>query len=241
MVNILLSSNRFDHIGMRKKLRRFIRRKKNVLILPLAHHEDYVDDSESFIANINKSHGDIKDIVESFGSFGIPSKNIRILNCYGDSEETIRNKFNRADILFFMGGYPDKLMSRIDKYGLRYHIESFDGIIMGASAGAMVQFDTCHVTPEEEGQEFYYCNGLGLLSGFDIEVHYRERQAQVDAIYKDLCERGLPIVIIPDGSGVIIRNDEKITLGDAFIADKGDIEIFKMFSEDKSMGLWRWS
>lgn len=235
MVNILLSTNRFDHVGVRRKLKRFIRRRKRVLIIPLAHHEDYVNDAESFRENINKSHHDIQDIIESFGTYGIHSKNIHILNCYGDSEELVRNKFKRADILFFMGGYPDKLMARVDKFNLRKHIEEFDGIVMGASAGAMVQFDKFHVTPEEDGQEFYYCDGLGLISGFDVEVHYRDRQVQVDSIYRDLEERGIPIIMIPDGSGAIIYKGEKIMLGQSFVVDKSDTEIFQMFSEDKFM------
>lgn len=240
MVNILLSANKFDYNYMRRKLRRFIRKRNNVLIIPLAYHEDYVNDADSFSAKINKSHPDVAEIINSFASYGIPSKNIRILNCHGDSKDTVANKFRRADILFFMGGYPDKLMARIDEFELREYICSFDGVVMGASAGAMVQFDTCHVTPEEDGQEFYYCNGLGLLSGFDIEVHYRERYEQVCAIYKDLCERGLPIAIIPDGGGVIFHNGDRILLGDVFVADERDIDIFKMFSEDKQLCSWRW-
>ena len=233
MINILLNLTNFHEAFAFRKLRHFIKRRHNVLIIPLAYHEDFVDNGEEFAAHFVKGQPEIDCIVDAFAKFKIPSKQIKVLNYYSDTPETIAIKFKRADILFFPGGYPDKAMYRIDKYNLRELIKSFDGIVMGASAGAMIQFDHFHVTPEEEGQIFGYCDGLGLLSGFDIEVHYRERIEQVDGVLTDLTKRGLPICIMHDNSGLIVKNGKRLIIGDAFWVDKDDVDVFQFISEDR--------
>ncbi|MCF0105640.1 MAG: Type 1 glutamine amidotransferase-like domain-containing protein, partial [Holdemanella sp.] len=165
-----------------------------------------------------------EDIVKEFVNYGISRRNIRLLNYFTDSNRKCRSMIYNADILFLTGGYPDRFLYRIDKKNIRKSIQNFKGIVMGTSAGAMIQFDKYHVTPEEEGQEYEYHDGLGLLSGFDIEVHYEDTYLHLSSLITDLKMHDIPIFALPNNGGMIVDGDDYMLLGDAFEIGKGDID-----------------
>ena len=79
-------------------------------------------------------------------------------------------------------------------------------------------------TPEEEGQENDYGEGLGLLSGFDIEVHYEPSFLQLASMITDLKYRGRPIYALPNKGGMIVDGEKIMLLGDAFRIGPEDID-----------------
>ena len=191
-------------------------------MIPFSYHEDYIKNERDFDEHFSKGKDQYEDIAKEFRKYGI--KNIKVLHYYRDSRKTIRSKFYHADILFFTGGYPDKFLYRIDQLNIRKFILNFKGIIMGTSAGAMIQFDKYHVTPEEEGQDYEYHEGLGLLSGFDIEVHYEDSFNHLASLITDLKLHPIPIFALPNNGGMIVDGDEYLLLGDAFEVNPNDID-----------------
>ena len=225
MTNILLNINNFGDEFSFNKLKRIIKKHHNVLIIPFSYHEDYIRNAEEYTREFSKGSREIEDIIKEFVKFGIRRKNIRILHYYNDSSETIRNKFKHADIIFFTGGYPGKALYRIDTLGIRDYIANFKGIVMGTSAGAMIQLDKYHVTPEENGEEYeYHENGLGLISGFDIEVHYEPDFLHLSGLITDLKLHDVKIYAMPNTGGLIIRNGKITKIGDTFEITRNDIE-----------------
>lgn len=95
---------------------------------------------------------------------------------------------------------------------------------MGTSAGAMIQLDYYHLTPEEDGQDYQYEQGLGLLSGFDIEVHYEPSFLQLASIVTDLKLHQKPIFALPNEGGMIVDGKEYTLLGGAFMIRPEDVE-----------------
>ena len=90
-------------------------------------------------------------------------------------------------------------------------LQSFDGLVLGCSAGAMIQLQEYHITPDWDYPEFGYYNGLPWLNDFYIEVHYEETQLQKDCIQRVLRERGKPVYAIHHDKGALIVEKGIIT------------------------------
>ena len=223
-MNILLNINNFSEEFAYDTLKDIIQPYMNVLIIPFSYHEDWINSCEEFDAHYSKGKDEFEDIAKEFVNYGIKRRNIQVLHYYKDSRKTIRRKFHFADIIFLTGGYPDRFLYRIDQLNIRKMIQNFKGIVMGTSAGAMIQFDEYHVTPEEEGQDYEYHEGLGLLSGFDIEVHYEDSFMHLASLVTDLKLHGKPIFVLPNYGGMVVDGDDYVLLGDAFEIGEEHIE-----------------
>ena len=78
-------------------------------------------------------------IVSGFASYRISECNISFSNFFADSEESAAQKIANADIVYFLGGLPDRVMDRIREFELYDVLMEHDGIVMGYSAGAVIQ------------------------------------------------------------------------------------------------------
>jgi len=78
------------------------------------------------------------------------------------------------------------MMCRLKEFDLINEIESFTGIIMGSSAGAMIQIAEYHITPHKGFDIFSYNRGLNLIKDLDIEVYYKETEREKNYINKVL-------------------------------------------------------
>ena len=213
MINILLNINNFSEPFAFNQLKNVIKPNHRVLIFPFAYHEDYIKTEDEYDAHFSKGCHEIEEIITEFSFYGIARKNIKIAHYFRDTQKSLKNKIYHADILFFTGGYPDRILYRIDKLNIRKVIQGFTGIIMGTSAGAMIQLDKYHVTPETENDEYDFQFGLGLLSGFDIEVHYEPNETHWIGMMRALSEQEAPIYALPNNTGLLIENGEIIHLG----------------------------
>ncbi len=150
-------------------------------------------------------------MISSFSPYGIKEENLLWINYYKDSEEDAKAKINQADILYFPGGSPDQMMKRIQEKNLKETIENHQKIYIGSSAGAMIQFQNYHISKDKDYQAFRYEQGLDLLHGFSVEVHYRRKKKQKAALRKVFRAFRHPIFTIPD-DGALIVDQEGITL-----------------------------
>lgn len=76
------------------------------------------------------------------------------------------DKESWSDILFFTGGYPDKMMAKFQKYDLVHELENFNGIMIGTSAGDMVQISEFHITKDSDYERYSYYIGLNIIKDF---------------------------------------------------------------------------
>lgn len=147
------------------------------------------------------------DLLEPFGYYGIEPEQIELINWFKDTPQTAREKIQQSDVLFFTGGWPDHMMYRLRCLDLIDLIEHFDGIIMGCSAGAMVQMKQYHITPDDDYPEFSYQEGMNLLDRFMIEVHYCEKDIQHESIARVTCEKGKPVFAVYNDGGLLVEGD----------------------------------
>lgn len=111
------------------------------------------------------------------------------------------------------------MMERIKEFGLTDALVKHDGIIMGYSAGAVIQLAEYHLSPDEDYPDFKYCDGLPYLNGFYLEVHYEGTEVQNEAIKKVLTERGKTVYATSLMNGAIIVDNGNIKL-------IGDVKMF---------------
>lgn len=64
-------------------------------------------------------------------------------------------------------------MDRIKKFDLYDIIMEHNEVVMGYSAGALVQLEEYHLSPDEDYPDFKYCKGFPFLSDFYVEFHYK--------------------------------------------------------------------
>ena len=150
-------------------------------------------------------------LVDPLMEFGIPEDNIDFINYFADTKESAAEKVRIADILYFTGGLPDVMMERLAEFELLDELGRFDGLVLGCSAGAMIQLQNYHITPDWDYPEFGYYEGLPWLRDFYVEVHYEETELQKRCIQKVLTERGKPVYAIFHNRGALMINNEQIT------------------------------
>lgn len=213
MVNILFDCPNIDDFY--EDLKQYFSEKTKVCVVAFSYYDDYVFDEDSWEKVFGKDIGGMYfETVDSFKPFGVPAKNIEFINYFKDTKNSAREKIKRADVLYFTGGLPDRMMDRIRDFDLTETIMTHDGIVMGYSAGAVIQLKEYHLYPDGDYTEYAYYEGLPMLDGFYHEVHYRHLPEQDESIHRVLAERDKPVYVTHDRrGGIIVENGLIRTIG----------------------------
>lgn len=209
MTHILLSRSILGKPEVVDKVGRYLKATDRVVIVNLSFFSFHLPDETSYRRFYDKGSPYYDKIINSFEPYGIKEKNVTWLDYYKDTSEVAKEKVRNADILYFPGGAPDLFMERINERDLKNSIERHQGVMIGSSAGAMIQFKRYHISPDREYASFAYGEGLDLIRDFRIEVHYRRRKKQKKAmrrVHKDGVD---DIYVIPD-EGLIIYDHKHI-------------------------------
>lgn len=214
-MNILLNLDNFHEDFIKFYLKDYINRKMSVLIIPFSFHEDYIKTPKEWDREYKFQKGEAYNkLTTPFLNYGIFEENIKWLNYFLDNRETAKRKIDSADIIYFQGGYPDKLMKRLKEFDIVDTIKNYKGIIMGASAGAMIQFKEYHLTPDDDYYEYGYYEGLGFIDDFEIEVHYRNTYEQRESMRRYFADRKKKIYSVGNEGAIVYLNGEIKTFGD---------------------------
>ena len=220
MVNILLEGNRIGDKWLYDELKNYIKPHHKVAVVALSFRSYEASNAKEWQDLYGKNGKYYHGITSGLMSYGISEDNISFLNYFQDTREQMISKIKCADILYFLGGRPDSMMERIEEIGLTDAMKSHDGIIMGYSAGAVIQLKQYHLSRDHEYPTFAYYHGLGYIDGFYLEVHYEATPDQEDAIKTLLSEQDCPIYAsyLMDGA-LIVENGA--------VKPIGKVEIFK--------------
>lgn len=217
MVNILLNYYNFHESWTEGKLDKYFRNKR-VLIVPLAFRESQIWDNDSWQTLYGKGGEKYDNILRPFLYYGHSENDVKWLNCY-DKTADFRRLISEADVLFFTGGMPEKAVRRLHELGVVDDVKNFRGVVAGASAGAMLQLQQYHITPDEDYAEYSIDSGLGLVGGFDLEVHYLNTPLQNECTKRAACQLGLPVYQMWHEGGIIVEDGVITTLGNVQIID----------------------
>lgn len=206
MINILLSSYDFGEGELGKKLLDYIKSSMKVVVIPFSHSKQKMPTISEYNRYCNKGGEYYELIAEQFSKLGVSYNNIDIVHYYNDDFNVMKDKISSSDIIFFTGGLPDKMMERLEEKGLIDIIKSFKGIIMGASAGALIQLPEYFCTPDKDYDKFSFYRGLGLTKeDFYIEVHYEGIPLKDD--FPILRDKNKRIYAMSDEAGLICDGD----------------------------------
>ena len=213
LINILFDCPNIDDFY--DNLKDFFDEKTTVCVIAFSYYDDYVYDATSWEKVYGKGLGNCYfETVDSFKPFGVKEENITFVNYFTDSKESAKKKIKAADVLYFTGGLPDRMMDRIKDFELEEDIMSHEGIVMGYSAGAVIQLSEYHLYPDGDYTDFGYYKGLPMLSDFYLEVHYRGLKVQDESIKKCLGERGKTVYVTSDhGGGIVVQNGNISIIG----------------------------
>lgn len=213
MINMLFSNYNFDEDWAKTTVSEYITADDTVLVIPFSFGDE-ITNTEDWKNCYCKDNGKYyHDIVRLFSNYNIKEDNISWLNYYQDSKTSANAKIKNHNIIFFTGGFADKMMKRLREFKLIKQLESFTGIMIGCSAGGMIQVKQHHLTPSKTNKKFSYNEGLNIINNFDIEVHYQGTQIQKDCIQKVLQEKKLKIYAISNTGGLIYQRGQVISLG----------------------------
>lgn len=211
---VLLSTSMIDEKWCRPVMRRLIEPSDRVCVLGLSFFDDTKNQSDW-----NRQYGKGQGIwyrayTDVFYDYGLKENQIEWISYFEDSVDSMKTKIARSSILFLPGGAPDLFMKRIWEKKLRPLLKHYQGLVIGVSAGAMIQLDTYHISPDEDYPVYSVQKGLGYLNGFDLEVHFRKSRTQLAAIERTLEERRLPVyALYEDGGMAVDENGRKIFFG----------------------------
>ena len=216
MVNVLLESYNLTDPFLYDALKPYIKPHHRVAIVAFSFLPSQATTLEQWLTMYGREEGMFYHwLVDPLMEFGILEENITVVNYFADSKELAREKVENADILYFTGGLPDAMMDRLAKFELLDVLQSFDGLVLGCSAGAMIQLREYHITPDWDYPEFGYYNGLPWLQDFYVEVHYEESDLQKECIHRVLRERGKPVyATFHDRGALMIENGKISRLGE---------------------------
>lgn len=117
------------------------------------------------------------------------------------SKEKMVTMIQAYDVLYFIGGQPERLLQVILDKELTGTISSFPGLMIGYSAGALAFCTDCILTKDEDYPDTIVLQGLGLVD-FSVEVHYRpESDNELLTLSK-----GRTIYALPDGSAIFYKD-----------------------------------
>lgn len=217
MINIL--HNRYDiHADwLKPALEKYIQPHMRVCVIAFSFRDERVKCASDWDALYAPGSVYYEGIAEAFAAYGIGKGQIEYLNYFADTKESARDKVMAADILYFLGGLPDRMYERIGEFDLTDALKKHAGIVMGYSAGALIQLAEYHLSPDRDYPEFGYYPGMGYLDGFYVEVHYEGTPVQEEAISRVLRERKKPVYGLPDGGAVIVHDGQAELIGEGKI------------------------
>ncbi len=211
MINILMNTSMIDEKWCRPIIKKVLKPGMKVCVVAFAFFDDtktLEDWNRQFAPGQGIWYRANHDV---FFSYGIRDENIVWLNYFTDSIEEMKEKIAGADVLMLMGGAPDLMMKRFKEKRLKKELKNFKGIVIGYSAGAMVQLDSYHISPDQDYPEFSYQVGLGYVSGLEVEVHFTNSPIQNASIEKVKKEKNVPVYGIYERGGLLIDEEKKIT------------------------------
>ena len=169
MTNILLEGYDINAPWLLETLKRYILPSHKVAVIALAFRDSRVKNIDDWNALYAKDHGCYySGIIRSLSDYGISESQIEFINYYTDTPETANLKIQNSDILYFPGGLPDRMMQRIHDLQIYDSILHHNGIMLGYSAGAVIQLREYHLTPDKDYPTFAYYSGFPFIDNFSL-------------------------------------------------------------------------
>ncbi len=203
--------------GFAEKLTDSLRNAKKALFIAAA--PDDIPGTEGFAYGVR----------EILAQSGIVFGEYRILDSRNAKEA--EGLIADSDLIILAGGHVPTQNQFFQKTGLRKLMETYEGVVMGISAGTMNNADVVYAQPELEGESIdatyeRFLTGLNLTK-YKIVPHYQcTKDLMLDGkrLYEDITygdSYGQEFYALPDGSYLYGTEDLEILYGEAYLLKNG--------------------
>lgn len=216
---------------------------ENGLLDSLQKH--WKDNSKVLIISADADDAEVNDsIVKIFAmSFPICGLSVSQMHICDNRNKKLVDKITDYDVLMLVGGHVPTQNKFFERICLKEHINDFDGILIGISAGTMNSAEVVYALPELEGESIdkeyeRFLSGLGITK-LMILPHFQDiknnildgRRLFEDITYPD--SYGREFYALEDGSYFMIEDKATTLFGAAYLIKDGTIK--QICEEDKSI------
>ncbi len=172
-----------------------------------------------------------EDMQHCFSDAGICFSRMDILDCRnaGQAAELVCH----ADVIFLAGGHVPTQNAFFSRIQLKEHMASFNGVVIGISAGTMNSAETVYAQPELPGESLSaeyqrFLPGLALTRRMILPHYQKMKDAILDGrrLYEDITygdSYQQVFYALPDGSYLYSENGNEQIMGEAYCISDGRI------------------
>jgi len=168
-------------------------------------------------ASFDNTYAKSKIIFDYFRSLG--ASTIKTVS-YSSTNSEIQEKIAQSDLIYLTGGVPSMLIERLKKLGVESLLQSFEGVIVGRSAGALAVCRRCVITYRSTS-EVKIIDGLGLVD-VTLKAHYK---LGWDTKLLELSKTE-DIYAVPKGSALVYDSGSLTAINNVYLFHKGERRIF---------------
>ena len=171
------------------------------------------------------------DVFQIFAQEGMPFSHYAVLD--GDNAYEAKKLVGESDLIVLAGGHVPTQNAFFHKIRLPELLETYDGVVLGISAGSMNMAKTVYAQPEEPGESApeyeRFLPGLGLTE-VQICPHFQKvRDYLVDGLrlFEDITfpdSIGRCFYALPDGSYIYQDETQRFLCGEGYRIQDGVIE-----------------
>lgn len=170
---------------------------------------------------------DFQEFIKQYSKHGIHN----IINFPIDIPftEVLKREVLKSDIIHLSGGNTYYFLKYLRKSGMLQDLKRFvknGGILTGLSAGAIIMTKSIETAgfpdfdKDENDERLRNFSGMGLVN-FEFFPHYKNSKRYDREILEYSKKSVNPLYACPDGSGIIVKNDEIRFIGKTFCFYKG--------------------
>ncbi|MCH5271424.1 MAG: Type 1 glutamine amidotransferase-like domain-containing protein [Lachnospiraceae bacterium] len=216
---------------------------ENGLLDSLQKH--WKDNSKVLIISADADDFERNDSIMNIFKVSFPMSGLSITQMHicDTRNEKLVGELADYDVMILSGGHVPTQNKFFERIRLKEHINHFDGILIGISAGTMNSAEIVYAQPELEGESIdkeyeRFLSGLGITK-LMVLPHYQDLKDEIldgkrlfeDITYPD--SYGREFYALEDGSYFIIENETTTLFGAAYLIKDGTIK--QICEKDKSI------
>lgn len=166
----ILCSNIESLSNYQEFLKKYVKKDAKVLIIPWSFSNE-INNLDEYFGKDTKRYLKYLNVLLSLG---YQENNIKVLDCYNDNKNKIKDLINTSDVIVLTGGNPEMLYQKVvQDTECLYDLKYFKGLVIGSSAGAVLQFKRYFITAKNNYYKYFsFYDGFGLINdSFYIDVH----------------------------------------------------------------------
>jgi len=195
---------------IQEKLKKIISPNSKVAILPWAFPEEL--NSEKLMNEYFKvGEKRYNRYINALLSLEIKLENITICDCYKNPSE-LKKIIKQSNIIVLPGGNPEMMFQKIlHDTELFYDLKHYKGIVIGESAGALLQFKRYFITAKNNFYKYFsFYDGFGLIDDpFYLDVHSSKNKFYEEKLKQVAKEKNKSIYALFDDGALIYNHDLK--------------------------------